>query len=99
SVAQGRGWNTSLPALSLEQFPVIIITSKTMASSRQPMTEALKQAITDSGMAHIAIERATGVKRASIMRFMRGETSLRLDVAHKLAAYFGLELRAKRKGR
>jgi plasmid maintenance system antidote protein VapI len=66
---------------------------------RQPMTEALKRAIIESGLAHIALERATGVRRASIMRFLRGETSLRLDVADKLAAYFGLELRPKRKGR
>jgi plasmid maintenance system antidote protein VapI len=62
------------------------------------MSDALRKAIASSGLAHIAIERATGVKRASIMRFMRGETSLRLDVADKLAAYFGLELRT-RKGR
>jgi plasmid maintenance system antidote protein VapI len=68
-------------------------------AGRQPMTEALRRAIAESGMAHIALERATGVKRGSIMRFLRGETSLRLDVADKLAAYFGLELRPKRKGR
>lgn len=54
------------------------------------MTDALKQAIAESGMPLIAIERATGVKRASVMRFMRGETSLRLDIADKLAAYFGI---------
>jgi plasmid maintenance system antidote protein VapI len=56
------------------------------------MTAVLKRTIAESGMAHIAIERATGVKRASIMRFMRGEQSLRLDLADKLAAYFGLIL-------
>jgi hypothetical protein len=33
------------------------------------------------------------------MRFLRGEQSLRLDMADKLAAYFGLELRVKGKGR
>jgi hypothetical protein len=34
------------------------------------------------------------------MRFLRGEQSLRLDVADKLAAYFGLELvRRKRRAR
>jgi plasmid maintenance system antidote protein VapI len=65
----------------------------------QPFTDALKRAIAESGMAHIAIERETGVKRQSIMKFMRGETSLRLDIADRLAAYFGLELRPKRKGR
>jgi plasmid maintenance system antidote protein VapI len=62
------------------------------------MSETLKRAITESGLARIAIERATGVKRASIMRFLRGETSLRLDMADRLADFFGLELRPKRKG-
>jgi len=63
------------------------------------MSAAIRRAIRDSGMALIAIERATGVKRASIMRFMRKEQSLRLDLADKLAQYFGLELIAKRKGK
>jgi plasmid maintenance system antidote protein VapI len=63
------------------------------------MTEGLKQAIRDSRMALIAIERATGVKRASITRFMRGDQSLRLDLADKLAEYFGLEVKPKRKGK
>jgi len=50
-------------------------------------------------MAHVALERETGVKRASIMRFLRGETSLRLDLADKLAEFFGLELQpTTRKG-
>jgi hypothetical protein len=33
------------------------------------------------------------------MRFVRGSQSLRLDMADRLAAYFGLELRPKRKGK
>lgn len=70
-----------------------------MTRQGKTMTEVLRKAIADSGMAHIVIERATGVKRASIMRFLRGEQSLRLDMADRLAAYFGLELRTKRKGR
>jgi plasmid maintenance system antidote protein VapI len=70
-----------------------------MARPRQPLTDVLRKAIAESGLAQIAIERATGVKRASIMRFLRGERSLRLDMADRLAAYFGLELRPKRKGR
>jgi plasmid maintenance system antidote protein VapI len=66
---------------------------------KQSISEVLKKAIAQSGIAHIAIERATGVKRASIMRFLRGEQSLRLDLADKLAAYFALELKGKGKGR
>jgi plasmid maintenance system antidote protein VapI len=46
-----------------------------------------------------ALERETGVTRASIMRFVRGSQSLRLDMADRLAGRFGLELRLKRKGR
>jgi plasmid maintenance system antidote protein VapI len=69
-----------------------------MARPRQPLSDVLRKAIAASGLAHIAIERATGVKRASIMHFLRGERSLRLDMADRLAAYFGLELRPKRKG-
>ncbi len=38
------------------------------------------------------MERETGVARASIMRFVRGSQSLRLDMAERLAAHFGLEL-------
>lgn len=70
-----------------------------MDKPRDVLSEVLRKAIAASGMAHIAIERATGVKRASIMRFLRGERSLRLDLAGRLAAYFGLELRPKRKGK
>jgi plasmid maintenance system antidote protein VapI len=35
--------------------------------------------------------------RASIMRFVRSSQSLRLDMADKLAAYFGLALIAAKK--
>ena len=55
-----------------------------------PFTEALQQAIRDSGLPYLQLEQETGVHRASISRFMSGERSLRLDVADKLAAYLGL---------
>ncbi len=64
-----------------------------MDRKQATISDVLKRAIAESGMAHIAIERATGVQRASIMRFLRGSQSLRLDMADKLAALFGLELR------
>lgn len=67
--------------------------------AEQPLTDALRQAIAGSGLAHIAIERNTGVRRQSIMRFMRGERTLRLDMADRLAAYFELELRPIRRKR
>jgi plasmid maintenance system antidote protein VapI len=56
------------------------------------ISEALRRAILDSGRPLLRIARETGIQRASLSRFVRGKNSLRLDVADKLAAYFGLEL-------
>lgn len=61
-------------------------------SDEQPITEALKAAIGASGMSIKALQRETGVSRQSMMHFMRGSRTLRLDIADKLANYFGLEL-------
>jgi plasmid maintenance system antidote protein VapI len=69
---------------------------------KQPasITDVLREAIVASGVSYLALERATGVKRASVMRFVRGSSSLRLDMADRLAEYFGLKLTTakKRKG-
>ena len=62
------------------------------------MTECLKKTILKSGMSFKAIERETGVKRQSLMKFVRGEQSLRLDIADRLVDYFGLSV-VQRKGR
>ena len=62
------------------------------------MTAALRQAINDSDDSFHELERQTGIKRQSLMKFARGEQSLRLDLADKLAEYFGLEV-VKLKGR
>ena len=62
------------------------------------MTEALRRAIADSELSFKALERETGVVRQSLMKFARGETSLRLDIADKLATYFGIET-VRRKGK
>lgn len=43
-----------------------------------------------------AVAKATGLTRQSLSRFMRAERSLRLDLADKLAAHFGLQLRKGR---
>ena len=72
-----------------------------MATTRKPpqlknLTDTLRDAINGSGLAFIELERRSGVIRQSLMKFARGEQSLRLDQADKLAAFFGLEL-TKRK--
>jgi plasmid maintenance system antidote protein VapI len=61
-------------------------------SKSRPLTSVIKQAIADSESSFKALERATGVKRQSLMKFMAGEQSLRLDMADKLAAHFDLRL-------
>ena len=62
-----------------------------------PITDPLRRVIVDSGMSYKALSRDTGVTRASIMRFVNGERSLRLDIADRLAAFFGLSLQARKR--
>jgi plasmid maintenance system antidote protein VapI len=75
----------------------------TDANEPAPISDLLRRTISEAVEAgrttYLGLEHETGVTRASIMRFVRGSQSLRLDMADRLAAYFGLELRAKRKGR
>ena len=61
---------------------------------RKTMTELLRQALSEAESLS-AVERATGVKRQSMMRFLRGEQSLRLDMADRLAAYLGIDVRRR----
>ncbi len=62
------------------------------------MTDALKAAIEESGLTLYRIAKDTGILDTSLGRFVRGETSLRLDKADALADYLGLEL-VKRKAK
>ena len=60
--------------------------------SKRSISDTLRRAIVESGLSHNALAQATGVTRASILRFVRGDQSLRLDKADLLAAYLGLTL-------
>jgi len=55
-------------------------------------SDVLRRTIRESGVPYLTLAKATGVQRASIQRFVDGRTSIRLDKADKLAAYFGLRL-------
>ena len=71
-----------------------------MGRARSSLSEVLRRAIRGGGLTFQALAEATGVERGSISRFVRGERSLRLDMADRLAAYLGLELRPRgKKGR
>ncbi|HBI43524.1 MAG TPA: hypothetical protein DDY78_11820 [Planctomycetales bacterium] len=68
------------------------------ANQPAPISDLLRRTIAqavESGRTNYkALQRETGVTRASIQRFVSGKQFLRLDIADALAAYFGLELGA-----
>jgi transcriptional regulator with XRE-family HTH domain len=70
------------------------------SKTKPTMTDVLKTAIKESGVSRYRIAQDTGILETSLSRFMRGETSLRLDRADVLAEYLGLRLvlRQHRKG-
>jgi transcriptional regulator with XRE-family HTH domain len=69
-----------------------------MPRGRISISEVLRRAIIESGLSFKKMEQETGVLRQSLMKFARGKQTLRLDMAEKLADYFGFEL-VERKGR
>lgn len=70
-----------------------------MSKVDDQLTAALRRAIRESGESIKGLAAATGIARMSLGRFANGQSSLRLDIAGKLAEYFGLELsKSKRKG-
>ena len=62
-------------------------------------SDLIRQAIIESELSFIELERQTGVKRQCLMKFARKEQSLRLDIAEKLFDCLGLELMKKRKAK
>ena len=68
-----------------------------MARRKRPktMTELLRAALAKVESLS-ALERATGLKRQSMAKFLAGKQSLRLDCADRLAAHFGIECRHSR---
>jgi hypothetical protein len=56
------------------------------------LTDVLLAAIEQSGLTYYRIAKATGIDEANLGRFARGELSIRLANADRLAAYLGLRL-------
>lgn len=63
---------------------------------QQTMTELLRQALNETDSLY-RVAADTGLDRASLVRFKRGDQSLRLDLADRLAAYYGIECRRTRR--
>lgn len=62
-----------------------------------PATEVLRRAVAESGLSFAELERRSGVRRQSLMKFAKGEQSLRLDIvrldiADKLMDCLGLDV-------
>lgn len=75
---------------------VLIVNSMKQPKTKKTMTALLREALAEAESLR-GVERATGVKNPSLVRFVRGEQSLRLDMADKLAAHFGIESRRTRR--
>ncbi len=60
--------------------------------SKPTMTDVLRGAIDKSGLSLYRIAADTGIVGTCLLRFVRGETSMRLDLADVLAEYLGLTL-------
>jgi hypothetical protein len=61
-------------------------------TTNNPITDVLKQAVAESGMSFLGLEKETGVLRQTLMRFAKGKGGINIDAIDKLAVYFGFEL-------
>ena len=59
--------------------------------------DVLREAILEDPQSYNALAATTGISRPSIVRFVKGEGTLRLDHAATLCTLYGLEL-TKRRG-
>jgi len=66
------------------------------------ISDLLRDALRETTETIRGVSRATGVPHTSLIRFLRGELRLRLDMAERLVEHFGIEVRrptgGKRKG-
>ncbi|MGD9647470.1 MAG: helix-turn-helix domain-containing protein [Pirellulales bacterium] len=70
-------------------------TKRTKAKTPATISDVLRRTILDrldDGLTKLELSRKSGVPRPSIIRFLRGERTLRLDMADKLGVALGLRL-------
>lgn len=60
--------------------------------SSTPLTDALTDAIAASNLSLLQLSKGSGIAYASLLRFVKGERTLRLDCADKLASYLKLSV-------
>ena len=92
----GRGGQkTALQGLTRAAAQVRLLTMA-RKPAKPTITELLRESLTEADSLS-AVARATGVQKASLIRFVSRRQSLRLDMADKLAAHFEIEVRRKRR--
>ena len=65
------------------------MTQKKIKSPPPSLTELLRTALAEADSMR-AVARACGLNHAALLRFARGDQSMRLEAADALAAYFGI---------
>jgi ribosome-binding protein aMBF1 (putative translation factor) len=98
--SQGGAGNIQLtPSGGIRLIPTkVAVTIDTMRKKMpKSISQVLREEISSSGLSLQTLANETGVERASLSRFMRGERTLRLDMASKVAGYFDLELVKRKK--
>lgn len=83
--------------MTLPLWVVIIITMPSDAGTLT-LTTLLRESLAASHSLR-AVARETGLDHASLIRFVRGEQSIRLDLADRLAAHFGIVSTKKKEGK
>ena len=66
-----------------------IMSQKKITSPPPSLTELLRTALAEADSMR-AVARACGLNRAALLRFARGDQSMRLEAADALAAHFGI---------
>lgn len=69
----------------------------TTDKTRKTMTELLREALAEADSIR-GVAKANDLDHSSLVRFANGEQSLRLDLADRLAAHFGI-VSTRRKAR
>jgi transcriptional regulator with XRE-family HTH domain len=70
------------------------MSKKALPKQRQPkVSDALRQAIRDSGLSWYRVAKDSNVSYPTVQRFMRDERSLSLGALDKICTYLGLQLK------
>jgi len=63
-----------------------------MVAIQMSFSDDLRRAITSADKTANAISKECGIDHAALSRFLRGERTITVETADKLAVYFGLRL-------